>query len=204
MRLILADDQELFREGVKKVLSQCDWVDVVGEAADEAGLSGLLDWVNTDAVMLDPAISDSADMGVIERLQRVNPDVIIVVLGNPDRVDEHVGRAIELGCQGYLLKNLHSEELVAALNAVAEGHHYIQEQLIPRLFDARRRDDRLSPTHLTTLQHLADGLSNREIASLIGVSETTLKSHLRLIYAQLNASTRVEAVATAFRRHLVE
>jgi DNA-binding NarL/FixJ family response regulator len=94
MRLILADDQELFREGVKKVLSQCDWVDVVGEAADEAGLSGLLDWVNTDAVMLDPAISDSADMGVIERLQRVNPDVIIVVLGNPDRVDEHVGRAI--------------------------------------------------------------------------------------------------------------
>jgi DNA-binding NarL/FixJ family response regulator len=205
MRLIVADEQELFREGVKGVLSQHDWVDVVGEAGDADALSDLLHRVTTDAVVLDLGISDGVDIDVVTQVRSTIPGVMVVALISPDHVDGRVRKTLELGCQGCLLKNTSSEELVAALRTVSEGHHYIQGQLIPRLVDSEnQRRDRLSPQHLTVLQYLAEGVGNREIATVVGVSETTLKSQLRLIYSELGVTSRVEAVATGLREGMIK
>jgi DNA-binding NarL/FixJ family response regulator len=207
MRLILADGQELFREGVKRVLSQCDYVEVVGEAGDADALIDLLQRVTAEAVMVDLGMSAGDDAGLVERVLETFPGVMMVVLARPaDHLNGRVRKAIELGSQGCLLKNTSSEELVTALRIVAEGHYYIQGQLLPMLVNGGREGhrDRLSPRHLTILQYVADGLSNQEIATLVGVSETTLKSRLRVIYGELDAATRVEAVATALREGLVD
>jgi DNA-binding NarL/FixJ family response regulator len=205
MRLIVADHEELFREGVKGVLSGYDWVDVVGEAGDPDTLSDLLGRVTTDAIVLDTGISNGVDIDVVERVRETTPEVMVVVLISPDHLDGQVRKTLELGCQGCLLKNASSEELVAALRTISEGHHYIQGELIPRLVDTEgHRRARLSPQHLAILQYLADGVGNREIANAIGVSETTLKSQLRLIYAELGVSSRVEAVATVLREGLID
>jgi DNA-binding NarL/FixJ family response regulator len=204
--LMVAAEQELFREGVKSVLAQIDWIDLVGEAGDEYTLIDLLQGITTDAVILDCGISNGVDIHVVERVREMVPGVKVLVLAaNPDHLDGSVRKAIELGCHGFLLKNIGGDELVRALGMVAEGHHYIQGELIPRL--VHRADGpqaRLSHADLMVLQHVAKGLGNGEIATLIGVSETTLKSRLRFIYAELDASTRVEAVATALRGGLIE
>jgi DNA-binding NarL/FixJ family response regulator len=206
MRLIVADGQELFREGVKRVLSQCDCVEVVGEVGDGDALIDLLQRVSADAVMVDLGMTDGEDTGVVERVLETFPGMMMVVLARPYHLNGQVSKAIELGSRGCLLRDTSSEELVTALRTVAEGHYYIQGQLLPILVNHGREghQDRLSRRHLTILQHLAGALSNREIAALVGVSETTLKSQLRVIYAELDASTRVEAVATALREGLVE
>jgi len=208
VRLIIADDQQVYREGVKSLLADFEWVDIVGEAADGVALLELLESVAANAVLLDPGISDGSGTQIVERIRELVPELRVVIVTGP--LDHaHVRAAIEAGADGYLLRTIGSYELVTALRMVADGHHYIQADLIDALVDPSatsldRFRDRTSPQQVRILQLVTQGLKNKQIARDLGISETTLKSQLRVLYSQLDASSRAEAVAAALRLGIVE
>ena len=208
MRLILADDQQVYREGVKSLLADNEWVDIVGEADDDVALLELLASVAANAVLLDPGISAGAGIQIVERMRDLVPDLRVVII---TRLDDHahVKKAIESGADGYLLRTIDSYELATALRMVADGHHYIQAELVNTLVDPPatsldRLRERPLPQQLRILQLVTQGLKNKQIATDLGISETTVKSQLRVIYSHLEASSRAEAVAAALRLGIVD
>jgi len=208
MRLILADDQPVYREGVKSLLANSEWVDIVGEADDEVALLELLECGVASAVLLDPGISGGAGIHIIERMRDLVPELrVVIITGLDDHA--HVKKAIESGVEGYLLRSIDAYEIATALRMVADGHHYIQAELVNTLVDPSaasldRLRERPSPQQLRILQLVTQGLTNKQIARGLGISETTVKSQLRVIYSRLDASSRAEAVATALRLGIVE
>jgi DNA-binding NarL/FixJ family response regulator len=205
--LIIADPNEVYRMGVKSLLAGLDWVGVIDEAVDEGGLAELLTTARADLVLLDPGVARSMDddIHVIERVRALAPDVKIVIV--TDAPHAHIRTAIELGANGCLTKAAGGEELAAALRLVADGRHYIQGELLGPLLNGTSHDGRsrgLSTQQLTILRLLSRGLKNKQIASEFGMSVTTVKSHLRLIYSQLAVSNRAEAAAAAVRLGIVQ
>ena len=208
MRLIIADAQEVYREGVKSLLADFDWVEVVGEADHYEALPELLGSVTADAVLLDTALPDGPGLEVVEMVRAVAPGVRVVILAESDD-HIHLRKAIESGVNAYLLKDAAAHEFATALRLVADGHFYIQAELVKTLGDppatppAQLCNGR-SPQQWRVLLLLTQGLKNKQIARELGISETTVKSQLRVIYSHLEASSRVEAVATALRLGIVE
>jgi len=208
VRLIIADNQEVYREGVKSLLADLEWVTVVGEADDDVALLELLEQVATHVVLLDPGISDRPGLQVVERVHELAPEVrMVIVTAVQDHA--HVRKAIEFGADGYLLKSASSHELVTALRMVADGHQHLQGELVNSLVDRSatspgRPRPQLSSQHLRILQLVAEGSKNKQIASELDIGETTVKSQLRMVYSLLDVSSRVEAVVRAVRLGLVE
>lgn len=205
VRLTIADIHVLCREGVKSVLGGFDWVKIVGEAADEAGLFALLDRTPTDAVLLDPGVSRGSHLDTVERIRELAPEVRVIVMATLAE-HEQIRGAIELGAHAYVLKTATPDELATALRMVAEGRNYIQGDLVTTLThppSGSSNRPRLSRRHVRILQLVSDGLNNRQLATELDTSETSIKSQLRVIYSQLDASTRVEAVAAAFRLGII-
>ena len=206
IRMIIADPNEVYRLGVKS-LAGLEWTAVVGEAVDEEGLEELLAAIPVDMVLLDPGIARASDdrFQIIERIRALAPDVAVVVV--TDAPHAHIRSAIELGANACLTKTAGGEELAAALRLVANGRHYIQAELLGPLLNGAAFDGRLpglSRQQLTILRLVSRGLKNKQIASEFGMSVTTVKSHLRLIYSQLAVSTRAEAAAAAVRLGIVQ
>ncbi len=206
VRLIIADPNELYRIGVKSLLADLDWATIVGEAVDVQALEQLLQSARADLVLLDPSTvrASDDDIHVIERVRALAPNVGVVVVTDAPHVS--MRRAIELGANACLTKMAGGEELAAALRLVASGRHYIQADLIAPLLNGASHDGlsrTLSPQQLTILQLVSRGLKNKQIASEFGMSVTTVKSHLRLIYSLLAVSNRAEAAAAAVRLGIV-
>jgi DNA-binding NarL/FixJ family response regulator len=205
--MVIADANDVYRMGVKSLVSDLDCAGVVGEAVDMEGLERLLEAIRVDLVLLDPGIAPSLDddVSVIERVRVLAPGVRVVVV--TDAPVAHIRRAIELGANACLTKTAAAEELAAALRLAANGRSYIQPELIAPLLDGASHagpPPALSRLQLTILQLVARGLKNKQIASESGMSVTTVKSHLRLIYSLLAVSNRVEAAAAAVRLGLVQ
>lgn len=208
MRVIITDDHRLFREGLKLILAGVEGVEVVGEAGDGLALFGLLETVPVEVVLLDLGMSQMSGFGVLERLRDQFPELRALVLSMHDE-PSYVRRAIELGAVGYLLKSAGKDELVRALRLVAEGYPYIQGELASALVEPidgtpGQQNQRPTGRQMEILQLLTEGLENKQIARQLSISETTVKSHLRVIYARLGAHSRAEAAATALRLGLVD
>jgi DNA-binding NarL/FixJ family response regulator len=198
----------LCREGVKAVLGTLAWVEVVGEAGDDVSLFELIESTEADAVLLDPGISRGPQLHAIERVLELAPEVRVIIMAT---LAEHkqIRAAIELGAQAYVLKTVTSNELATALRLVADGRNYVQGELVTALVDppatsSDRPGDRLAQHHLRILQLVAQGLKNKQLAAELDMSETTVKSHLRVIFSHLDVSSRVEAVTAAFRHGILE
>ncbi len=207
MRLIVAHNQELYRKGVKAALADSTWVDVVGEAGDDVALFETLDQAAADTVLLELGTFPGTSLQVVGQLRELAAEVRLVIVA---ALDDHalVREAIELGADGCLLKSVTAHELVTALRVVAENRHYIQVELVNAVVDLSRKSvtrehHGLSPDQLRILQLVADGLKNKQVATELGVSETTVKSNLRVIYSKLDASSRAHAVAAAMRLGIV-
>jgi DNA-binding NarL/FixJ family response regulator len=206
VRLIIADPSEVYRIGVKSLLAHLDWVTVVGETVGEQGLEELLETARADLVLLEPSIAQTKDdeVRVIERVRALAPDVGLVVVINASHAT--MRRAIELGANACLTKTAGGEELAAALRLAANGRHYIQAELISPLLNGAPHtglSPALSTQQLTILQLVSRGLKNEQIANEFGMSVTTVKSHLRLIYSLLAVSNRAQAAAAAVRLGIV-
>jgi DNA-binding NarL/FixJ family response regulator len=211
MRILLADDHALFRDGVASLLTAWGH-EVVGQAADGDTAVALALELRPGLVLMDVAMPG----GGIEATRRIAteaPDVAIVMLTASEAVDD-LFAAFKAGARGYLLKNLESGELHAMLDAVERGEAAITPAIAARILaelarqapgatPAERDPDALTERELDVLRLVVAGLRNKEIAATLGISENTVKFHLRNMLDKLHAQSRAEAVARAVREGLV-
>ncbi len=190
LRVIVADDHEAVRQGLRWMLRSDDAVEVVAEAADGESLLDLLDRVACDVVLLDLSMPVMSGLDVLAALKASDRRLPVVVLTMHDDA-AHVDRALALGASGYILKSAPRDEMVRALMAAAAGGAYVQPSLAKPLL-ARyvlaaegppgEEADQLAPRQLQLLRALAAGRSNKELAHDLAISEATVKGYLKDLY----------------------
>jgi DNA-binding NarL/FixJ family response regulator len=208
MRLTICHRHRVFREGLKSIVTDLEGVEVVDEADHAAALLDLLEEVRTDVVLLDLDMPGISGFQLLEQVKNRVPEVRILALSMNDE-PACAWKAIQLGASGYVSKEADGAELVQALRLVADGYPYVPKGLAGSPLDPVTDPScgghpHLSPQRLDILQLLTQGLRNKQIARNLGVSEGTVKSHLRVVYSQLDATSRTEAVAAALRLGVVD
>lgn len=214
MRLLLADDHRIVRDGLRWMLSDEPDIEIAGEASDGQQLLDQLQdrSADVDVVLLDIRMPGMGGLDALERLSSLNdggdpPAVIVLSMHHEPFL---VRRAIELGAAGYLLKNATREQLLLALREVAAGNSYVQGEVTAPLLDqvAGRSPPPVVPTltarERDVLQLVASGLANKQIATRLGISEGTVKTHLKEVFARLEAANRAEAVAKGLQLGLLD
>ena len=208
IRVAITDDHRIIREGLEILLAESDEIAIVAHASDGFELIELLETMEIDVVLLDVRMPKMTGLDVLESIKELELNVAVVMLsmyGDP----VYVSRAIELGASGYLLKSVGHDELVAAIETVANGKSYFQAEvsgpLVARMVgtDARGPVGEMTVEQLRILQLLADGVDNSGIAAVLSLSEPTVKAKLRTIYGSLGVQRRSEAVAVAMRLGLI-
>lgn len=205
VRLLVADDHPVVRDGIVGMVSSDPGIEVVGEASDGAEAVGLARALNPDVVLMDLRMPGTDGVAAIRELLRLGVTARIVVLTTYDS-DADVLPAIEAGATGYLLKDIPRDELVRAVHAAAAGHSSLAPSVASRLVDRVRSPEAslLSPRELQVLALVADGATNRDAGARLHLSEATVKTHLLSVYAKLGVSDRAAAVAEGFRRGLLD
>ncbi|GAA3212870.1 response regulator [Dactylosporangium siamense] len=209
IRVVIADDQRVVREGLSMVLALMKGVEVVGAAADGAEAVALVHAVRPDVVLMDLRMPRCDGVEATRRLRTEAPEVKVVVLTTYSD-DRSVLDAFRAGARGYLTKDASGEQIHAALRQVLDDHAVIdpavQRHLVNAIADAPapRPDfpDGLTPREAEVLSLMARGLSNTEIAAHLTVSEATVKSHINHLFVKVGARDRAQAVAYAFRHDL--
>lgn len=213
IRVILADDHPLIREGLRGMLAESPEIEVVAEASNGHELIGAVRSHFPDVVVVDIRMPDVDGIEAVRRIRKHHPQVKALMLTVHDE-EAYVHEAISAGATGYMLKTVSAEELVRAVRAVADGkamlHPAITRQMIDEFAEMARRTDRAGSPHRLSkreqevLQLLAYGKSNKEIARDLGIGAQTVKTHIAHIFAKLDASDRTGAVAIALRGGLVQ
>ena len=213
VRVLLVDDQLLFRKGLRALLEEQEDMEVVGEAADGLQALELTLAARPDVVLMDIHMPVCDGVEATRRIKLECPQTKVVALTVSDE-DEDLFEAIKSGVEGYLLKDLRPEELYDLLRGVLKGETPISPAVASKLLgEFRRRPPRapsqtvgwdLTPRELEVLQLVAEGLSNAEIASRLYIVEGTVKNHLHKILEKLHLENRVKAAAYAIREGLVE
>lgn len=205
IRVLLADDHEIVRLGLRAVLESADDIEVIGEVATAEGAIAAAQAGGIDVILMDlrfgpgvegTRLTNGADATAeIKRTMEKSPHVLVVT--NYD-TDADILGAIEAGALGYLLKDAPPEELLAAVRSAAEGDSTLSPTVANRLM-TRVRTPRtsLTPRELEVLKLVAGGSSNRDIGRFLLLSEATVKSHLVHIYDKLGVRSRTSAVAIA-------
>ncbi|TKK86632.1 response regulator transcription factor [Herbidospora galbida] len=203
IRLLVADDHPIVRDGLCAMFAAAPGFEVVGEAADGAEAVRLAVDLRPDVILLDLRMPELDGLGAITELSRLGVPSKILVLTTYD-TDSHVLPAIEAGATGYLLKDSPREELLRGARAAARGESVLSPTVAARLLSrVRTPPPPLSPRELEVLELVAAGNTNREVAARLFVTEATVKSHLLNIYAKLGVNDRAAAVAEAFNRGLL-
>jgi DNA-binding NarL/FixJ family response regulator len=210
MRVLLADDHALFRDGVASLISAWGH-EVVGQASNGEDAVELADRLRPDLVLMDVRMPGLSGLAATQRIRTDHPEVAIVMLTVSEDEDD-LFTAIKAGAQGYLLKNLESAQLRSMLEAVARGEAAITPATAARIIDEFLRPDRprlpvdpdrLTERELDVLRLVTQGLRNKEIASRLGITENTAKFHLKNILEKLHAQSRTELAARAVREGLI-
>ena len=216
MRVLLADDHALFRDGVASLLAAWGH-EVVGVAADGDAAVELAERLGPDLVLMDVRMPGGGGIDATLRLAARRPEIPIVMLTASEDEDD-LFTAIKAGARGYLLKDLEASQLRAMLEAVGRGEVAISPATAARILTEVARPtsrpapgggsgaaepDRLTEREVEVLRLVVAGLRNKEIASDLGISENTTKFHLRNILEKLHAGSRTEVAARAVREGLV-
>ena len=205
MRLVIADDHGIVREGIRWMLSDADEVEIVAEVGSGEELLDVLEDARPDVVLVEVRMPGMGGLAALERMGEEYPEVRVIVLTMHDQ-PAYVRKAIASGAAGYVLKNTGRRGLLDALNAVAGGGSHFPGDVVASLATdgAQVSGLSLSPREAEVLQLIADGLENKQIATQLGLSEATVKGYLRNVFERLGCSSRAEAVATAIRHGLID
>jgi NarL family two-component system response regulator LiaR len=204
IRVVIADDHRVVREGLRYLLSQEPDVEVVGEAEDGAQALGVIAATNPDVLLLDLYMPELDGHGVLSALRETPHQPAVVVLTSATD-DEHLVRAVHAGATSYLLKTAAAEEVITAVRAAADGTANLSPDLLTRLTRALRRPapadplQPLSPREREVLDLIASGQSNRQIATELIIGEQTVKTHVSNILMKLDLQDRVQAAIFALR-----
>ncbi|MDH3974381.1 MAG: response regulator transcription factor [Deltaproteobacteria bacterium] len=215
IKVLLVDDHTLFRDGMKALLSRQESVEIIGEAGSGAeGIEKALE-LSPDVVLMDLNMPDMTGIEAIRKILEVKPETKILML-TVSEDDEDLFNAVRAGAMGYLLKNVESERLVSSVQQVARGEATVSAALTDRIFAEFRamsaraqksenetQKDLLSNREKEILVHISRGESNKEIANVLCIAESTVKIHVQNILKKLNLSSRVQAAVYAVEQSLV-
>jgi DNA-binding NarL/FixJ family response regulator len=208
IRILLADDQALFREGLNTLLSVQPGFEVIGEASNGEEALRLATQEQPDVILMDMRMPVMNGATATKRLRELHPGCRVIALTTFDD-DEYVFEALRAGAVGYLLKDVSSEKLFEAIRSAARGEYFLQPSItakvvseFARLAPAKRTDHEeldapLSIRELEVLVLVATGANNKEIAETLIIAEGTVKNHLTSILSKLQARDRMQAVIKA-------
>jgi DNA-binding NarL/FixJ family response regulator len=207
MRVLVADDHSLFRDGIVSLLEAAGF-EVVGQVGDGRAAVEAAQEFSPDLVLLDLAMPELSGLEALEQIHQALPATPVVMLTMSDD-DADVLAAIKAGARGYLLKSLNADEFFAMLEGLERGEAAMTRQTTANLLrgltsPAETPAESLTARELELLRLVARGLPNKAIALALSVSENTVKYHLKSILQKLNAGNRTEAVTEAIRRGLLD
>jgi two-component system response regulator DegU len=225
IKLVLADDHQLFREGVKRILNMENDLEVVGECGDGIQVIELCNALNPDIVLMD--INMPVENGVVatEKLKEIFPDIKVIILSIHDD-ESYVFETLRKGASGYLLKDMEAESLINAIRSVVAGHAYIHPKVTGKLINQLRRmtyldevgvagsgtapkeagvkyihtdNSPLTRREAEVLRLMAEGKSNKMIGEFLFISEKTVKNHVSSILQKMEVDDRTQAVIIAIK-----
>jgi two-component system nitrate/nitrite response regulator NarL len=204
MRILIIDDHPLFRKGARQLFDLDSRFDVVGEA--DGGESGIEQTARLapDLVLLDLNMKPVSGIDVLRRIKQDNADTMVVMLTVSDQ-GEDIARAIQLGADGYLLKDMEPEEMLDKLGQLSQGQVVMDDTVANLLANLLKKGDHpllpedanLTEREIETLQLLAEGLNNKLIARRLAISDGTVKVHIKNILRKLKVRSRLEAAVWA-------
>jgi two-component system NarL family response regulator len=201
IRVLLAEDHTVVRDGLAAIINQERDMTVVAAAGDGQEAIALWRQTRPDVVLMDLRMPGLSGVNAIYELHAADPDVRIVVLTTFDG-DEDIYRAIRAGAKAYLLKDVKREELFHCIREVHAGRFFIPPGVAAKLA-CRQTSEELTSRELEVLRLLAEGKPNKLIAASLSIAEVTVKSHVRAIFTKLNVLSRTEAIAVATRSGLI-
>lgn len=212
LRIVVVDDQEIVRAGLRALLGREQDIHVVGAAPDGEEALRLVDELNPDVAVVDYGLPKMTGVEVSEAIQKRHPEVSVIILTN-FLDDEIVHRALQAGVSAYVYKDVDARDLKRAIREVAAGHAVLDPKVAGKVVSwANKRTRRkrlrtgepsLSAREIEVLRLISQGASNREIAKLLGLSPNTIKSFVHRILSKLDCHTRAEAIATAAKSGLL-
>lgn len=210
INIMIADDHAMMREGIKQLLEFDGTFKVIAEAADGNECLSILKKVKPDILLLDINMPDKNGIEVLQELRGKKDEVKVLILTVHNEV-EYLVKAVDIGVNGYILKDSESSELKKAIITIIEGDDFIQPDLIP-LLNARliKRDtdrdkiEQLTRREREVLIQVASGMFNKEIADSLLISERTVKNHISSIFKKIEVSDRTQAAVFAIRNNLIK
>ena len=201
--VLIVDDHEVVREGLRLSLSRTPHIRVVGEAADGNAAIDLAERRKPNVVIMDVRMPGMDGLDATKELIEREPNTAVLIFtAYSER--SLLARGLESGAKGYILKEAPHDTLVRAIEKVAGGDSFIDPALMPAFLSGKDREDMLTAREREILQLLADGMSNADVAQRLFISQETVKSHVRHILAKLEADTRTHAVAIALRDAIID
>ena len=210
IKIMIADDHSMIREGLKNLLELDGDIQVIAEAVDGEDCLNKLQVVKSDVLLLDINMPKKNGLEVLKSLKSKKSKLKVLVLTVHNEI-EYLMKAVDIGVNGYVLKDSESAELKKAIFTVAEGESYIQPSLIPALNakmietnkDAEKIKN-LTKRELDVLKLLAVGMFNKEVGKRLEISERTVKNHVSNIFKKLGVTDRTQAAVFAIRNNLVQ
>lgn len=208
IRVIIVDDHEIFRCGLRMVINKLGYAKVVAEAADGTDFLELIKNEETDLVLMDINMPVMNGIEATQKALQMQPDLKIIAL-TMYREDRYIQKMIDAGAKGFLLKNIRKEVLDRALQAVYNGKTYYSEELWDYFTKAVTKEEKpeieihLTPRELEVLSLLTEGLCNKEIADRLFVSERTIVGHKSNLMSKTNCKNTVSLIAWAMRNKII-
>ena len=212
VRVLVVDDDDLMRAGLRAVLSSDATVDVVGEASDGRGAVDEARRLRPEVVLMDVRMPNLDGIAATRELLATSAEVKVLILTTFEQ-DDYIFGALSAGAAGFLLKRTSPEELIAAIHTVAAGDSLLSPSITRRVIDHMaqqppveagfdERLEELTPREREVLEQVARGLANREIAAALFIEESTVKTHVKRILMKLHLRDRVQAVIFAYESGL--
>jgi len=199
--ILIVDDHSVVRAGIRALLNTEPGFKVVGEAENGAKAVEIYGKLQPQLVLMDLRMPILDGVKATRSIRQLDPQALVVIL-TTHQGDDEVRAAFDAGAMGYLLKNSLGDDLPTALRAVVDGERWVPEEIAKKLSDHATKD-KLTERELDVLRRLIGGDSNKELADKIGVTEHTVKAHLKSIIAKLRVRDRTEAVTVGLRRGMI-
>ena len=208
IRILLADDHVILRQGTRQLLENESDMEVVGEASNGAEAVELVEKFKPDIVIIDVAMPVMNGIEATKKIKEILPGIKILVLTGYD-YDEYIFSLLEMGAAGYLLKDVSGDELVGAIRAVFLGEPVLHPTVMRKLMDRCKtitpqqpetRTNVLSEREMEVLKLAVSGKSNKDIAESLNISLRTVQAHMRSIFNKLGVGSRSEAIVSGLKR----
>lgn len=210
IKVMLADDHVLMREGIRQLLEFDATISVVAEANNGVECMEQLLSVHPDILLLDINMPVMNGIEVLQEIKKKNISVKVLVLTVHNEV-EYLLKAVDIGVDGYIMKDAESAELKNAINCIMQGETYIQPSLVPALNNRlvsrdidKEKINSLTKRELEVLIEVANGMFNKEIATSLNISERTVKNHISNIFKKIDVSDRTQAAVFAIKNNLIK